>query len=153
MNPHYFSDDSMNAIFIQKTYGKLMLACEFMIVSALQLGIVSNGYGQAACLLGGMILIKLAHLATQSGISKAAQIECAIKQKNRIRDAHKQFVLRIIRRAATATLVAQSSVILSTLKAIIAAELQVRSIVKSVLCAVTDTLTPKLLPCPPRACA
>ena len=41
--------------------------------------------------------------------------------------------------------------ILDAIKAIVATELQVRSIVKSVLCTVTDTLTPKLFPCPPTA--
>jgi len=77
-----FPDNSANTIFIQKTYGKLLLTFEFMMVSALQLDIVAgNFYGQAACLVVGMVFIKLAHLATQSGIGKAAQIEYAIKQK------------------------------------------------------------------------
>jgi len=58
-----------------------------------------------------------------------------------------------LRRATIAQVVAQSSVYWSTIKAFVAAELHVRSIVKSVLCTVTDTLTPKLFPCPPTACA
>lgn len=154
MQINYVRDDSANTIFIQKTYGKLLLTFEFMMVSALQLDMVaSNFYGQAACLLFGMVFIKLAHLATRSGIGKAAQIEYAIKQKNRIRDDHQEKIARILRRAATARVVAQTSVFWSALKAIIAADLQVRSIVKSVLCTVTDTLTPKLFPCPPVASA
>ena len=147
-----FSDNSANTIFIQKTYGKLLLTFEFMMVSALQLDIVAgNFFGQAACLVVGMVFIKLAHLATQSGIGKASQIEYTIKQKNRIRDDHQANIARILRRAATARVVAQTSIFWSALKAIIAADLQVRSIVKSVLCTVTDTLTPKLFPCPPAA--
>ena len=154
MKSDYFPDNSVNTIFIQKTYGKLLLTFEFMMVSALQLEIVvGNFYGQAACLVVGMVFIKLAHLATQSGMGKAAQIEYAIKQKNRIRDAHQEKIARILRRAATARFAAQTSIFWSALKAIIAADLQVRSIVKSVLCTVTDTLTPKLFPCPPVACA
>jgi hypothetical protein len=95
----------------------------------------------------------LAHVATQAGIGKAAQIEYAIKQKNRNRDAHQQKIAKVLRRAAIAQVVAQSSVFWSAIKAIVAAELHVRSIVKSVLCTMTDTLTPKLFPCPPTACA
>ena len=152
MDFNYFFDDSINTIFIEKTYGKLMLTVGFMIVCALQLDIVvGNFYGQTACLVVGMVFIKLAHLATQAGIGKAAQIEYAIKQKNRIRDAHKQNIVRILRRAAIAQVVLQSSAFWSAIKAIVATELQVRSIVKSVLCTVTDTLTPKLFPCPPTA--
>ena len=152
MDFNYFFDDNINTIFIQKTYGKLMLTVGFMIVCALQLDIVvGNFYGQTACLVVGMVFIKLAHLATQAGIGKAAQIEYAIKQKNRIRDAHKQNIVRILRRAAIAQVVLQSSAFWSAIKAIVATELQVRSIVKSVLCTVTDTLTPKLFPCPPTA--
>ena len=154
MQINYVPDDSANTIFIQKTYGKLLLTFEFMMVSALQLEIVvGNFYGQAACLVVGMVFIKLAHLATQSGIGKAAQIEYAIKQKNRIRDDHQAKIARVLRRAATARVVAQTSVFWSALKAIIAADLLVHSIVKSVLCTVTDTLTPKLFPCPPVASA
>ena len=154
MGINYFSNYRMNNIFIQRTYGKLMLASEFMIVFALQFEIVAgNFYGQAACLVIGMVFVKLAHLATQAGIGKAAQIENAIKQKNRAEDAHKQKIARVLRRAAIAQVVAQSSVFWSAIKAIVATELQVRSIVKSVLCTVTDTLTPKLFPCPPTACA
>ncbi|MDO9143206.1 MAG: hypothetical protein Q8M05_17905 [Rhodoferax sp.] len=147
-------DKLINTIFIQKTYGKLMLALELLLVCAMQFEIVSgNFYGQAACLVLGMIFVKLAHLATQSGNGKAAQIEYVIKQKNRVRDEHQQNIVRILRRAAIARVVAQSSVLWSAIKAIVAAELHVRSIVKSVLCTVTDTLTPKLSPCPPTACA
>jgi len=147
-------DKLINTIFIQKTYGKLMLALELLLVCAMQFEIVSgNFYGQAACLVLGMIFVKLAHLATQSGNGKAAQIEYVIKQKNRVRDEHQQNIVRILRRAAIARVVAQSSVLWSAIKAIVAAELHVRSIVKSVLCTVTDTLTPKLFPCPPTACA
>ena len=150
----YFSDSGINTIFIQKTYGKLILTVGFMIVCALQFDIVAgNFYGQAACLVLGMVFIKLAHLATQAGIGKAAQIEYAIKQKSRVRDAHKQNIVRILRRAAIAQVVVQSSVFWSAIKAIVATELQVRSIVKSVLCTVTDTLTPKFISCPPTACA
>ena len=152
MDFNYFFDDSINTIFIEKTYGKLMLTVGLMVVCALQLDIVvGNFYGQTACLVVGMVFIKLAHLATQAGIGKAAQIEYAIKQKNRIRDAHKQNIVRILRRAAIAQVVVQSSAFWSAIKAIVATELQVRSIVKSVLCTVTDTLTPKLFPCPPTA--
>ncbi|MBK7656767.1 MAG: hypothetical protein IPJ18_18800 [Betaproteobacteria bacterium] len=115
--------------------------------------VAGNLYGQTACLVGGIVFVKLAHLATQSGIGKAAQIEYAFKQKNRVRDAHQQHIVRILRRAATARVVAQSSGFRSAIKAIVAVELQVRSIVKSVLSTVTDTLTPKLFPCPPTASA
>ena len=147
-------DKLINTIFIQKTYGKLMLALELLLVCAIQFEIVSDHfYGHAACLVLGMVFVKLAHLATQSGIGKAAQIEFAIKQENRARDAHQQNIVRLLRRAALARAVAQSSVLWSAIKAIVAAELRVRSIVKSVLCTVTDTLTPKLFPCPPIACA
>jgi hypothetical protein len=147
-------DSLISTIFIQRTYGKLMLTLEFLFVCAMQLDILAGHvFAQTACLVGGMVFIKLAHLATQSGIGKAAQIEYAIKQKNRIRDDHQANIARILRRAATARVVAQTSVFWSALKAIIAADLQVRSIVKSVLCSVTDTLTPKLFPCPPVACA
>jgi hypothetical protein len=152
MQFNYFLDTHIFNIFVQKSYGKAMLACEFLIVGILQFDVVAgNFYGQAACLVVGMLFIKLAHLATQSGIGKAAQIEYAIKQKNRIRDDHQAKIARILRRAATARVVAQTSIFWSALKAIIAADLQVRSIVKSVLCTVTDTLTPKLFPCPPAA--
>jgi hypothetical protein len=152
MEIHYFSDNNLNTIFIQKTYGKLLLILEFMIVCSLQINmVVDHFYGQAACLVIGLILIKVAHLATQSGIGKATQIEFAIKQRNRIRDDHQAKIARILRRAATAQVVVQTSVFWSALKAIVAANLQVRSIVKSVLCTVTDTLTPKLFPCPPTA--
>ena len=145
-------DSLINTIFIQRTYGKLMLTLEFLFVCAMQLDLVpGHVYAQTACLVGGMVFIKLAHLATQSGIGKAAQIEYAIKQKNRVRDEHLQNIIRILRRAAVARVVAQSSVFCSVIKAIIAADLLVRSIVKSVLCTVTDTLTPKLFPCPPAA--
>lgn len=157
---HYFLElnDSFDArilnIFIQRTYGKLMLAGEFLIVVFLQFETIADSfYGQAACLVLGMVFIKLAHLSTQSGISKAAQIEYDIKQHNRIRDAHRQKIARILRRAAIARVVAQSAAYCSAIKTIVAAELHVRSIVKSVLCTVTDTLTPKLFPCPPIACA
>ena len=78
MDFNYFFDDNINTIFIQKTYGKLMLTVGFMIVCALQLDIVvGNFYGQTACLVVGMVFIKLAHLATHAGIGKAAQIEYA----------------------------------------------------------------------------
>lgn len=154
MNFNCFCDDSTMTVFIQKTYGKLMLVFELMLVSALQFDmIVGNLYGQLACLVGGMVFVKLAHLATLSGIGKAAQIEYAVKQKNRIRDAHQQNIVRILRRATSARVVAQSSFLWAAIKAIFATELHVRSIVKSVLCTVTDTLTPKLFPCPPTACA
>lgn len=147
-------DTLINTIFIQRTYGKLMLALELLLVSAMQFEIFANHfYAQAACLVLGMAFVKLAHLATQSGIGKAAQIELTIKQKNRARDAHQQNIVRILQRAAIARVVAQSAVLWSAIKAIVAAELHVRSIVKSVLCTVTDTLTPKLFPCPPIACA
>lgn len=149
-----FSDNSSNAIFIQRTYGKLLLTVELLIVSALQFDIVAGHlYGQAACLVVGMVFVKLAHLATQAGISKAAQIEHAVQQKNRAEDGYLQKFACVLRRAAVARVVAQSSIFWSTIKAITAAELRVRSLVKSVLCAVTDTLTPKLFPCPPCACA
>ena len=149
-----FLDTHNFNIFFQRTYGKAMLACEFFIIGILQFDLVAeNFYGQAACLVIGIVFVKLAHIATQTGLGKAAQIEYAIKQKNRIRDAHQQKIARVLRRAAIAQVVAQSSVFWSAIKAIVAAELHVRSIVKSVLCTVTDTLTPKLFPCPPTACA
>ena len=88
---NHLHDKLINTIFIQRTYGKLMLALELLLVCAMQLDMVAgNLYGQTACLVGGMVFVKLAHLATQSGIGKAAQIEYAIKQKNRVRDAHQQ---------------------------------------------------------------
>ena len=154
MEIHYFPDSCLNTIFIQKTYGKLILILEFMVVVSLQTNMAATHfYGQAACLVIGLILIKVAHLATQSGIGKATQIEFAIKQRNRIRDDHQAKIARILRRAATAQVVVQTAVFWSALKAIIAADLQVRSIVKSVLCTVTDTLTPRLSTYPPVVCA
>jgi len=154
MTPQCFLDSQINTIFIQRTYGKLMLVAELMLVCALQLDpATGNFYAQAVCLVIGMALIKLAHRATTSGIGKAVQIEFAIKQKNRVRDAHHQNIIRMLRRAASESFVAQSSLFWSTLKAIAAAELHVRSLVKSVLCAVTETITPRLFPCPPTACA
>jgi len=154
MQFNYFLDTHIFNIFVQKSYGKAMLACEFLIVGILQFDVVAgNCYGQAACLVVGMVFVKLAHVATQAGIGKAAQIENVIKQKYRAEDAHRQKITRVLRRAATARVVAQSSIFWSAIKAIVAAELRVRSIVKSVLCTVTDTLTPKLFSCPPTACA
>ena len=154
MEIYYFPDSCLNTIFIQRTYGKLMLVLEFMVVFSVQTNMVAiHFYGQAACLVIGLILIKVAHLANQSGIGKATQIEFAIKQRNRIRDDHQAKIARILHRAATAQVVVQTSVFWSALKAIIAAELQVRSIVKSVLCTVTDTLTPRLSTYPPVVCA
>ena len=89
-------DKLINTIFIQKTYGKLMLALELLLVCAMQFEIVSgNFYGQAACLVLGMIFVKLAHLATQSGNGKAAQIEYVIKQKNRVSKVDPGFKTKI----------------------------------------------------------
>lgn len=149
-----FPDNQIVNIFAQRIYGRVMLAFEFLIVGVLQFDLVAgNCYGQAACLVIGMGFVKLAHLATQAGRGEAARLEHAIKQKTRAQDAHQQKITNLLRRAAIARVVAQSSVYWSALKAIVAAELHVRSIVKSVLCTVTDTLTPKLFPCPPSACA
>lgn len=147
-------DNSATTMFIQKTYGKLLLTLELLLVSTLQLDIVAGDlYGQVACLVGGMVFVKLAHLGTQAGVGKAAQIEFVMKQKIRAQDAHRQKFSRVLRRATIAQVVAQSSLYWFALKTIAAAELRVRSIVKSVLCTVTDTLTPKLFPYPPGACA
>ncbi len=149
-----FADNSSHAIFIQRTYGKLLLTVELLIVSALQFGHAAGDfYGQAAYLVVGMVFVKLAHLATQAGISKAAHIEHAVQQKNRAEDGYQQKFACVLRRAANARVAAQSSFFWSTLKAIATAELRVRSLVKSVLCAVTETVTPRLFPCPPCACA
>ena len=149
-----FPDSQIVNIFAQRIYGRVMLAFEFMIISALQFDLVAgNCYGQAACLVVGMGFVKLAHLATQAGRGEAARLENDIKQKNRAQDAHQQKIASVLRRAAIARVVAQSSALWSAIKAIVAAELHVRSIVKSVLCTVIDTLTPKLFPCPPTACA
>ncbi|MCK9214703.1 MAG: hypothetical protein M0P52_09655 [Rhodoferax sp.] len=143
-----------SSILIQKTYGKLMLVVVLMLVTALQLDSnVHHFFGQAVCLVVGMVLVKLAHCAHQSGIGKARQIECEVKQRNRARDAYQEKTARVLRRAAIARAVAQSSVLWSAIKAIVATELRVRSIVKSVLCTVTETLTPRLFPCPPAASA
>lgn len=121
-----------------------------LLITALQLdSSVQHFYGQAVCMAVGVLLVKLAHLAHQSGIGKAAQIEWEFKQKNRARDVYQEKNIKVLRRAAIARLVAQSSVYWSAIKAIVAAELRVRSIVKSVLCTVTETLTPRLFPCPP----
>ncbi len=129
-----------------------MLVVVLLLVTALQFDSgLHHFYGQALCLVVGTVLVKLAHLAHRSGIGKAAQIEFAIKQKDRIRDDHQEKIVRVLRRAAIARAVAQSSVFWSAIKANVAAELRVRSIVKSVLCTVTDTLTPRLFPCPPAA--
>jgi spore maturation protein SpmA len=152
MTIHYSSDSSVTNIFIQKTYGKLLVVFELMLISALQFDpVAKHFYGQAACLVVGMVLIKLAHRATQIGIGRARQMESAIRQKNRAEDAHQHKIFRVLRRAAVARVVAQACGLWSALKANIAAELQVRSIVKSVLSTVTDTLTPRLFPCPPSA--
>ena len=76
MQFNYFLDTHILNIFVQKSYGKAMLACEFLIVGILQFDVVAgNFYGQAACLVVGMVFVKLAHVATQAGIGKAAQIE------------------------------------------------------------------------------
>ena len=142
----------LTSIFVLRTYGKLLLVVVLMLVTALQLDSSAHHfYGQAVCLVIGMVLVKLAHLAHQSGIGKAAQIESAIQQKNRVRDDHHAKIAKVLRRAAIARAVAQSSVFWSAIKANVAAELRVRSIVKSVLCAVTETLTPRLFQCPPTA--
>lgn len=149
-----FGNERTNAIFIQRTYGKLLLLVELLMVSALQFSHTAGDfYGQAAYLVVGMVFVKLAHLATQAGISKAARIEHAVQQKNRAENGYLQKFACVLRRAAAARVVAQSSIVWSSIKAIAAAELRVRSLVKSVLCAVTETLTPKLFPCPPCACA
>jgi len=141
---------SLASILIQKTYGTMMLVVVLMLVTALQFdSSVRHSYGQAVCLVVGMVLVKLAHLAHQSGIGKARQIECEVKQKNRARDAYQEKIAGVLRRHASARAAAQSSVFWSAIKANVAAELRVRSIVKSVLCTVTDTLIPRLFPCPP----
>jgi len=142
----------LTSIFILRSYGKLLLVGVLLLATALQFDSgVHHFYGQAVCLVVGTVLVKLAHLAHQSGIGKAAQIESAILQKNKVRDDHQEKVARVLRRAAIARAVAQSSVFWAVIKANLAAELRVRSIVKSVLCAVTETLTPRLFPCPPTA--
>lgn len=152
MTPQCFLDSQINTIFIQRTYGKLLLALELLMVSALQFQTVTGHfYGQAACLVLGMVFVKLAHHATQAGISKAAHLEHAIQQKIRAENGHLQHIAHILWRAAVAREAAQSSLFWFFLKAIAAAELHVRSLVKSVLFAVTETLTPKLFPCPPTA--
>lgn len=151
---NHLQDNSITTMFIQKTYGKLLLTIEILFVSALQFDIVAGDLmGQVACLVIGMVFIKLAHLCTQAGVGKAAQIEYVMKQKIRAEDAHRHKFYRVLQRAAIAKLAAQLSLYWFALKTIAAAELRVRSIVKSVLCTVTDTLTPKLFPCPPLACA
>ena len=91
MDFNYFFDDNINTIFIQKTYGKLMLTVGFMIVCALQLDIVvGNFYGQTACLVVGMVFIKLAHLATHAGIFQRilgpSQLGPHILHRGRCRD-------------------------------------------------------------------
>jgi hypothetical protein len=154
MGTRCFADNSSNAIFIQRTYGKLLLTVELLIVSALQFDHAAGDfYGQAAYLVLGMVFVKLAHLATQAGISKAAHIEHAVQQKNRAEDGYLQKFACVLRRANAASVAAQSSIFWSTIRAIAAAELRMRSLVKSVLCAVTETVTPRLFPCPPCACA
>jgi len=145
-------DHRANAVFMYRTYGKLILVVELLIVSALQFGHAANNfYSQAAYLVVGMVFVKLAHLASQAGNSKAAHIERAIQHKNRAEDWYQQKYACVLRRAAAASLFAQSTTFRSSIRAIAAAELRVRSLVKSVLCAVTETITPKLFPCPPRA--
>jgi hypothetical protein len=154
MKPNQISDIHFVTVFFLKTYGKAMLVCEFVIVGLLQFDVlIGHAYGQAACLVVGMVLVKLAHLATFKGIGRAAQMEKASQQKYRAEDAHRQKIIGVLLRAAAALVWAQTSGVWSAIKAILAAELQVRSIVKSVLCAVTETLTPRLFPCPPIACA
>lgn len=152
MKANQNSDIHILTVFFHKTYGRAMLACEFVIVSLLQFEVlVGHAYGQSACLVVGMVLVKLAHLATLKGIGRAAQMEKASQQKYRAEDAHRQKINGVLRRAAAAQVWAQTSGVWSAIKAILAADLQVRSIVKSVLCAVTETLTPRLFPCPPIA--
>ena len=154
MNAPYCCDSSFTTIFIQKTYGKLLAVLELMLIAALQFDPnTNNGYGQAVCLVVGMVFIKLAHFATQIGIDRAKLLENAIRQKNRVEDAHQQKLFRVLRRAAVARVLAQVSEFWSALKANIAAHLQVRSVIKSVLSVVTDTLTPRLSPYPPVVCA
>jgi predicted transcriptional regulator len=154
MHRYCIWDEYFNVIFIYRTYGKLILAAELLIVSALQFEhAASDFYSQAAYLVVGMVLVKLAHLASQAGNSKAAHIDRAIQHKNRAEDWYQQKYACVLRRAAAASLFAQSTIFRSSIRAIAAAELRVRSLVKSVLCAVTETLTPKLFPCPPCASA
>lgn len=154
MHSYCIWDHRANAIFIYRTYGKLILAAELLIVSALQFDhAASHFYGQAAYLVVGMVLVKLAHLASQAGNSKAAHIERAIQHKNRAEDWYLQKYACVLRRATAASIIAQSSIFRSSIRAFAAAELRVRSLVKSVLCTVTETLTPRLFPCPPCACA
>jgi hypothetical protein len=151
---NHFHDNGISTMFIQKTYGKLMLSLELLFIATLQFDAVAGHfYGQAACIVGGMVLIKLAHLVSQAGEGKAAQIEFAIEQRIRAKDAHRQEFDRVLQRATIALVVAISISYWFALKAIVASELRVRSIVKSVLCTVTDTITPKLFPCPPGTCA
>ena len=142
----------LTSIFVLRTYGKLLLVGVLLVVTALQLDSSAHHfYGQVVCLVLGMVFIKLAHLITKSGIRRARQMEGAIQKIGRSENAHQQNILKLLRRAAVARLVAQTCGFWCALKANIAADLQVRSIVKSVLCAVTETLTPRLFPCPPTA--
>lgn len=144
----------MSPIFIQKTNGQWLLAFIQLRVIALQFDTVAGHFnGQAACLLGGMVFVKMAHIATQAGNNNAARIEAAVKQKNRAEDVYKEKKACFLRRASSTRVKAPSSIFWSNTTAIVATELRLRSMVKSVLCAVTDTLTPKLFPCPPSACA
>jgi hypothetical protein len=142
------------SIFMLQTHGKLMLVVVLALATVLQFDSgVNHGYGQAVCMVVGMVFIKWAHLVTKNGIRRASQIENAIQNKCGAEDAHQQNTQNLLRRAANARLLAQSCGFWCALKANRAADLQVRSIVKSVLCTVTETLTPRLFPCPPAACA
>ena len=70
MECHYFSDSNQNTIFIQKTYGKLLLILEFMVVFSLQMNMVdTHFYGQSACLV--MALCRLVwKLTSQATVDK-----------------------------------------------------------------------------------
>jgi len=121
MNTHYSCDSSFTIIFIQKTYGKLLVVLELMLISALQFAPAVNHFcGQAVCLVVGMVFIKLAHWATQIGIGRAEKIENTIRQKCRAENAHQHKIFRVLRRAAVARVVAQASGFWSALKANIA---------------------------------
>jgi hypothetical protein len=146
MKPNQISDS-----YFENHMGERCWLASFVIVSLLQFEVlVGHAYGQSACLVVGMVLVKLAHVATLKGIGRAAQMENASNKNT----GPKMLINKNYQRSAASRSrpgLAQSSGFWSAIKAILAAELQVRSIVKSVLCAVTETLTPRLFPCPPIA--
>jgi hypothetical protein len=69
MECNYFSDSNQNTIFIQKTYGKLLLILEFMVVFSLQIEYWTPFLWSISMPCDWHGIVKVAHLATLNQVS------------------------------------------------------------------------------------